>query len=354
LNAPQPLIVAPQNILTQPHSFVDPLFNNPHFIQPAFNANPPIITPAFFQYNYPNFIMEPSIYKFPTCLPRVYVTSSGKIPSRAIAWSRFRPIKVLHDGKVVGLTLNNPNNAIPIPNDIAYTPEAGLLLLNKSVLARSALDGYYYKGKVMSQVLAHRFIVQFGPNIHGKFKDTFYQNTAIYDIIHYDDTFRHSVKTGDKVLALVDAAEKYAPAEVLEGFEKRETNNETDKDTPNHVVTVRFSNGKTRSCPFNECLWIPDAMYDRLKFEINLPLTARKYLEEFVDDYPVNSLPGYPKANMKMDMDSVVMPRMVYDIWPYFVPFYPMYTNILYPATCNPILHGTNPSLPPHLGSLGN
>ena len=30
--------------------------------------------------------------------------------------------------------------------------------------------------------------------------------------------------------------------------------------------------------------------------------------------------------------DTVVMPRMVYDIWPYFVPFYPLYSNIFYPT----------------------
>lgn len=33
---------------------------------------------------------------------------------------------------------------------------------------------------------------------------------------------QHSIRVGDKVLAAMDAAgEKYAPAEVLEGFEKR-------------------------------------------------------------------------------------------------------------------------------------
>ncbi len=70
--------------------------------------------------------------------------------------------------------------------------------------------------------MAHRFTVQFGPNTHGKYKDCFYQDTAIYDIIHYDDTASHSVKTNDKVLALIDGVEKYAPAEVLEGFEARD------------------------------------------------------------------------------------------------------------------------------------
>jgi len=87
-------------------------------------------------------------------------------------------------------------------------------------------------------------MVQFGPNTHGKYKvsnltskkkgtffnnkvyffikDCFYQDTAIYDIIHYDDSINHSIKTNDKVLAFIDGVEKYSPCEVLEGFEARE------------------------------------------------------------------------------------------------------------------------------------
>ena len=59
-------------------------------------------------------------------------------------------MKVLYDGQVVGLSLQDSN--IPLPNDIAYTPDAGSLLINRTVVARSALDGFYYKGKIMSQV----------------------------------------------------------------------------------------------------------------------------------------------------------------------------------------------------------
>ena len=73
-------------------------------------------------------------------------------------------------------------------------------------------------------------------------------------------------------------------------------------------------------------------MHDRIKFELNLPSTARQYLDEFNEDYPNNSLPGYPTNQTLTTLESVVMPRMVYDIWPYYVPFYPLYSNILYPA----------------------
>ncbi len=56
----------------------------------------------------------------------------------------------------------------------------------------------------------------------------------------------------------------------------------------NKPLTIRFRNGKTRTLPENEALWLPDAMYERIKFEMNLPSTARKYLEEYNDDFPNN------------------------------------------------------------------
>ena len=69
---------------------------------------------------------------------------------------------------------------------------------------------------------------------------------------------------------------------------------------------------------------------------MNLPSTARKYLEEYNDEYPNKSLPGCPHTSSTSKsaktIESVVMPRMVYDIWPYYVPFYPMHSNVLYPA----------------------
>jgi len=125
---------------------------------------------------------------------------------------------------------------------------------------------------------------------------------------------------------------------------------------PNKPVTVRFSNGKTRTLPENEALWLPDAMYERIKFEMNLPSTARKYLEEHTDDYPLNSLPGYPTTNPavadSLKSSNVVMPRMVYDIWPYFVPFYPLYSNILYSAINTVQTSNSGTSLLPNHGAV--
>ena len=79
------------------------------------------------------------------------------------------------------------------------------------------------------KVLAHRFNIQFGPSSNGKYRDFLYQDTAIYDIIHYEDAIRHPIRPNDKVLALYDNAEKYAPAEVIDGFEKRESTDPRDQ-----------------------------------------------------------------------------------------------------------------------------
>ena len=148
-------------------------------------------------------------------------------------------------------------------------------------------------------------------------------------------------------MAFLDGVEKYAPCEVLEGYEDR-------KSSTHHPLTVRFANGTTRTLPKNEAIWIPDAVYDRIKFEFNLPSTARKYLEEYNDEYPNKSLPGYPNllSSKTNQNDCVIMPRMIYDIWPFFVPFYPLYSNILYPtaassstttsSTLSSLLNGSN------------
>lgn len=111
-------------------------------------------------------------------------------------------------------------------------------------------------------------------------------------------------------------------------------NSSSYQELENSQLTVKFSNGKTRTLPFNEAIWLPDAMYERIKFEFNLPSTARQYLEELNEEYPRKSLPGYPTQHncVATSIECAVMPRMIYDIWPYYVPFYPLYSNILYPT----------------------
>jgi len=53
-------------------------------------------------------------------------------------------------------------------------------------------------------------------------------------------------------------------------------------------------------------------------------------------------------STLTKSSQDVVMPRMVYDIWPYFVPFYPLYSNILYPVVNNiqAVTNGSSASFP--------
>lgn len=82
------------------------------------------------------------------------------------------------------------------------------------------------------KVLAHRFMVEFEPKNDEKdfYKTSSYQDTAIYDLIHFDDSIQHPIRVGDKCLAIIDPLlGRYAPAEVLEGFEKRSSKDSSDK-----------------------------------------------------------------------------------------------------------------------------
>lgn len=79
--------------------------------------------------------------------------------------------------------------------------------------------------------MAHRFTVEFDvkKNTKDSYKTSDYQDTAIYDIIHFDDAIQHPIRVGDKVLALLDPeSERYSPGEVLEGFAKRSSKDSTD------------------------------------------------------------------------------------------------------------------------------
>ena len=73
------------------------------------------------------------------------------------------------------------------------------------------------------QILSEKFLVAFGPSKHGKFRETSYQDTHVYDIIDYDDAKMHTILTGDTVLAPWEPeGERYGPGIVIEGHEKRQ------------------------------------------------------------------------------------------------------------------------------------
>lgn len=63
----------------------------------------------------------------------------------------------------------------------------------------------------------------FGPCKHGKYNETKYQDTFIFDIIDYEDAKRHTIQTGDRVLATWEPeGERFCPGVVIEGQEKRQ------------------------------------------------------------------------------------------------------------------------------------
>ena len=73
-----------------------------------------------------------------------------------------------------------------------------------------------------SQNLGEKFLVAFGPCKHGKYKQTQYQDTYVFDIVDHHDALRHTILTGDRVLAPWEPeGERYAPGIVLNGQEKR-------------------------------------------------------------------------------------------------------------------------------------
>lgn len=71
--------------------------------------------------------------------------------------------------------------------------------------------------------MSDKFLVAFGPCKHGKYNETKYQDTFIFDIIDYEDAKRHTIQTGDRVLATWEPeGERFCPGVVIEGQEKRQ------------------------------------------------------------------------------------------------------------------------------------
>jgi len=70
--------------------------------------------------------------------------------------------------------------------------------------------------------------VEFGPCKHGKFSETEYQETFVHDIVSHCDALRHPVVVDDNVLAPWEPdGERYAPAVVISGLEKRMADGKT-------------------------------------------------------------------------------------------------------------------------------
>ncbi|XP_071113522.1 uncharacterized protein [Haliotis cracherodii] len=234
-------------------------------------------------------------------------------------WSRYRPAKAWLKAQ----------DSLFDPLDLS--PAAGALLIGKKVMARRIDDGYFYMGTVQSQILQDKFLVGFGPCKHGKYRDTSYQDTYVYDIVDLIDAKRHTILTGDRVLAPWEPeGERYGPGIVIDGHERRDAEGPDDSQ-----ITVTFSNGKTEKVPEDLAVWIPEPVYERLALELKMPRDARETLQK-EENYPQDSLPGYPgsgpvayppefpQANpLVVDTEPVFMDRGLYRCPPY-VPTYPV------------------------------
>ncbi|XP_069103634.1 uncharacterized protein [Argopecten irradians] len=235
-------------------------------------------------------------------------------------WSRYRPAKGW---------LKSQETMLDHIENCGVSPAAGALVIGKKVLARRIDDGYFYLGTVKSQILADKFLVAFGPCKHGKYKETTYQDTFVYDLVDYEDAKRHTILTSDKVLAPWEPeGERYGPGIVIEGHEKRCSEGPQDQQ-----ITVTFSNGKTERVSSDTALWVPEDVYERLVLELKMPREARETLQTN-PHYPLENLPGYPTSGPHAEPRVYEQPHPVtFDVnstlgtvsWQYpYTPGYPV------------------------------
>ncbi|WAR08091.1 CK016-like protein, partial [Mya arenaria] len=250
------------------------------------------------------------------------------------AWSRYRPAKgwiKAQEAMTESIEMSG------------LSPAAGSLLLNKAVLARRMEDGYFYKANVKSQIMSDKFLVGFGPCKHGKYTDTVYQDTHVYDIIDYEDARRHTILTGDRVLAPWEPeGERYGPGTVIEGHEKRNAEGRYEvaitQGPDDKAITVSFTNGKVSSVPVDTSIWIPKEVFERITLELKMPREARESLMS-EERYPEQSKQGYPTSGPTADpRDYDMADPLCFDYDPMVVerrggpwryPFHPPYPLIL-------------------------
>lgn len=102
-------------------------------------------------------------------------------------------------------------------------------------------------------------------------------------------------------------------------------------------VIVSFFNGKTANIAQDIAVWIPQALHERVTFELRLPRQVREEFSE-QDLYPEDNLPGYPTSGPVANpaeyercdpawiarSDSLVVDKGVYRP-PFYTPAYPIY-----------------------------
>lgn len=246
----------------------------------------------------------------------------GMLPLRYYypsTWSRYRPAKSwlqAHDKLMEG------------PESLGMSPGAGALLIGKKVLARRIADGYFYMGTVQSQILEEKFLIAFGPCKHGKYRETTYQDTFVFDIVDYCDAQRHTIITGDYVLAPWEPeGERFGPGIVIDGQEKRQAVGGHLEGPEDHQLTVAFSNGRTEKvCP-EKAIWIPQPIHERVSLELKMPQATRSSFMT-TEHYPLENLPGYPTSGPKANPPEYFTPNY-YNIEP--TPYYGGWDRWVYP-----------------------
>ncbi|XP_078663457.1 uncharacterized protein LOC144906758 isoform X1 [Branchiostoma floridae x Branchiostoma belcheri] len=206
-----------------------------------------------------------------------------------------RPLKLRNTitGKIVDTT------------SLEFSPSASLIMRGTRVLARRDEDGYYYMGTVANQLpdAKGRFMIEFdkAPTLKSRM-----QETGIYDMIAHVDAFRHKIVPGDKVLApWEETGRRFGPGTVLEGVERRfEDSIDDDED-----LVVTFWNGKTESVPRHKAIWIPLMLYERVIFELQMPVAAREKFLEANPGWPYESPPGYPSTYIVGDPAEFTPPK---------------------------------------------
>ncbi|CAF0905051.1 unnamed protein product [Didymodactylos carnosus] len=244
----------------------------------------------------------------------------------------------IHNGQLIDdsvIQLSPPptilwsNTDVPLTDkhyEIAHSPEVGSLLIGQEVLARKATDGYYYRGKILNQLSAYRFMVEFDPKTSGIYREPNFQDTTLYDIIHYRDALMHAIKRGDYVLGPIgDNQGRYMPGEVLDGFEKRLSCENGEEKS----LVIYFTDGKTvKMKRSNDTIWISSSLYERIKFELSIPPNARQLSEIHSVSYPSKLLSNYP-------VQPSIIPLATNNL-PLFVPSIKSYSTSLAPKRIIP------------------
>ncbi|XP_033889391.3 uncharacterized protein LOC117420013 isoform X1 [Acipenser ruthenus] len=176
------------------------------------------------------------------------------------------------------------------------------LVRGARILARRYQDGFYYLGHLSQEVqgLEEVFTVEFESNKRFRGRSGCrLQETRLCDLVQYEDAVRCPVTPGDSVLAPWEPdLERYGPGTVLLGQESRGHN--SDAETSEQGLVVNFWNGHTVRVRPGVAIQVPLQLYEFLVLELQMPLSARRKLQESSPGYPRTAPPGYRACRAEM------------------------------------------------------